>query len=397
MRPRNRTRRRPHALMLSLLLAGLALPGCGEAMEEHEEESIPHSAEVTLSAEQAAAAAIDSFQVAARPLNLLVHTTAVIEPVPDLTAQIPARVAGQVISAQVNVGDRVQRGQLLGAVDAPELGRAKADFLAALADETVALQTVAREQRLFADRITSERRLREAEGDAIRAVAEREAAEARLHTMGLTDADLRAMREEQHYDSRIDLRSPIAGTVTARTAIVGASVSAADALFTVMDLSRVWIHGDLFDTQLQRVRVGQSVIVRTPSYPDRRFEGRVEQIGPVVEPATRSVQVRVTVRNDDLALMPGMFANLEISSDDQTERAIVVPRDAVQRDGAESIVFVVAGPNRFVRRVVRIGAESGEWVAIAEGVVEGEWVVSRGAFILKAEYRRAELGEGGAH
>lgn len=377
-----------------LMAASVAVSGCGPAPAPPVEEEEVH-AFVQLTETQVAAAGIDSVQATPRTMGSGIVVSAVVEAVPDRTTHLSARVEGQLVGVDLNVGDQVSRGARLATIDAPEVGRTKADYLAALAQETVAMSAVERARRLFSDRITSERSLREAEAEATRAVAEREATEARLHVLGLSDPDLDELRQERHYGSTVELRSPLEGVVTFRSATRGASVAPNELLFTVMDLSQVWVMGDLYDTQLANVRTGQMAQVRTAAYPDRSFEGRVEQVGPTVESATRAAKVRVVVANPGLVLKPGMFATLHLAPSQESPAVLAVPRDAVQRDGQDWIVFVLAGPGRFERRVVVPGVEVAGYMAIATGLQEREWIATHGAFALKAEYRRAELGEGG--
>ncbi len=397
MSRRSLARRCPTARRFALLvLAAGFLTGCSGAPEEPAAE-VPHDPFVALTEAQFEAAGIVVVPAESRALPVLIQATAVVEAEPDRTAQLAARVAGRVVSARVNEGDMVERGALLATIEAPELGQAKADFLAALAEETLADQTLARERRLFADRITPERSLREAERAAVSAEARREAAEARLHLLGLSDGDLEVIREEKHYDSTVEIRSPLRGVVTHRAATVGATVEASAPLFTIMDLDRVWIQAEVYETQLARLRTGQPVQIRAASYPDQVVTGRVEQVGSTVDLATRTVKVRVVTANPDRRLKPGMFATVTIDGGAEGSPTVVIPRAALQQDGALSVVFVEAGVRRYERRVVQVQAEAGDWIGVSTGLQPGERVVTRGAFTLKAEFRRAELGEGSDH
>lgn len=377
------------------LLAGV-LTACAQPPEAEPEEAA-HEPIITLTVAQFEAAGIEVVPVERRPLANLIEATAVVEAEPDRTAQLAARVVGRVVSARVNEGDMVERGALLATIEAPELGQAKADFLGALAEETLADQTLARERRLFADRISAERSLREAERAAIGTAARREAAEARLHLLGLSDADLEVLRDEKHYDSAVEIRSPLRGIVTHRAATVGETVEATAPLFTVMDLDRVWIQAEVYETQLAALRPGQSVQIRTGAYPDQVATGQVEQVGSTVDRATRTVKVRIVTANPGHLLKPGMFASVTVDGGPAGAPMLVVPRASLQQDGASSVVFIALGDRRYERRVVQVEAESGDWIGIRAGLEPGDQVVTRGAFTLKAEFRRAELGEGSEH
>lgn len=345
------------ALLLAAALVGLT--ACGpDAPPPEAEETGAHDV-VTLTEAQVQAAELDTATAAMRTVSLPIRATAVIEAVPDHTAILAARVDGRVLRVLVNEGDRVAAGALLATVDAPELGQAKATYLAALAEEQVSQEAAARERRLFREQIVSERVSQAAEGAAIRARAEREAAEARLHILGLSDDDLELLRKEQHLSSTVELRAPLAGIVTRRRGTVGGAVTPTDSLFILVDPSSVWAQVDVYDTQLPLVAMGQQVTVRVNAYPDRSFTGRVDNIGTVVEPTSRAVKVRVALANPGLELKPGMFADVEIETGGAADKApvLAVPSNAIQHDGADQIVFVVLEPGRFQRRVVRTAAE----------------------------------------
>ncbi len=349
---------------------------------------------VALTATQWDAADIDTFTTTLRRLTVPMTTSAVIEAVPDRTAILAARVDGRVTGVFVNAGDRVAAGALLATVDAPELGQAKASYLAALAEERVTGDAVDREKRLLAEQIVSTMVVQAAEGAAIRARAVRDAAEARLHILGLSDEDLKALRSEQHFSSLVELRAPLSGIVIQRRAIVGGAVSPTDSLFVIVDPSVVWAQLDVYDTQLPHVALGQPVHVRIASDSATTFTGRVDNIGIIVEPTSRATKVRVVLANPKLLLKPGMFANAQIETGGTSVDAapvIGVPRSAVQRDGTDQVVFVMIAPGRFERRVVRVALMGGEWVEVQSGLTVGEIVVIRGAFALKAELRRGEL------
>lgn len=380
-----------------ILAAAAASAGCGDDPPATDTDAESHDESVVeLTTEQMHSAGIEIAPVAFRPVVHVIEATAVVEPVPDRTARIGPRVEGRVVWAGANVGDTVRAGAALARIDSPELGRAKADYLAALTGAQVARETADREARLHAERISSEREWREAVAAATRAEAERDAAEARLHVLGLTDEDLEALSSERHYSSTFDVRSPIAGIVVERQAPLGATVAPTDILFTVMDLRTVWVQVDAYDEQLAGLRVGQPVHARTRAYPDRVFTGRIGNIGAVLDPATRAVKLRVELPNADGALKPGMFADVDIevsrSSGDST---LVVPAGAVQQDGGQTIVFVAVGAGRFERRVVTAQPAGHEWVAVAQGLAPGEEVAVSGTFVLKSELRKGELGEGG--
>jgi len=392
------------SLVAALLLVAA---GCRRAEAPKSEAPANHldgDAEevVTLNAAQVKSAGIVTALVESRRELGLLQATAQIEPAADRQARVGARVPGRVVSLGAHVGDRVARGAVLAVVDSPEVGRAKADYVSAIALERVADGTMAREKTLFEKRISAEKDWRDAEAAAVRARAEREAAENRLHALGVADDDLAAVRREGHYTSTVGITSPLAGIVTDASATIGQSVDASAPLFTVMDLREVWIAVDVFERDIEKVERGQTVRVTVSAFPERKFAGIVQGVAATLDAKTRTVKVRVTLPNPEAVLKPGMFATVVImgstsGSEKTSEAAILVPTNALQREGDRSIVFVVKGPGQFAAREVKAGHEADGLVHIEQGLRPGETVVTAGSFVLKSELAKSEMGEGHGH
>lgn len=369
-----------------------------EAKSEHagEKEEGHQKGLIELTPEQVANAAIKTGRVERRSQAGLLEASAQIEAAPERQAKVGSRIEGRITAIRVNSGDRVLAGQVLAVVDSPEVGRAKADYLAALARSNVAAGTAEREKALFEKKITSERDWREAEAESIKARADKEAAENRLHALGVEDADLERLRVAGHYDSTIAIPAPIPGLIVERKVTLGQMVAPADTLFTVMDLGEVWILLDVYERNLSQVREGQEARVRVSAYPDEEFRGRVTNVGAVFEAKSRAAKARVVLANPKGALRPGMFATVTLEGTTGDERTLVVaPSEAVQRDGEDNYVFIPRGDHEFEGRRVKVGRSLGDWTEILEGVSDGETVVTAGSFLLKSEMKKGELGEEG--
>jgi membrane fusion protein, heavy metal efflux system len=169
----------------------------------------------------------------------------------------------------------------------------------------------------------------------------------------------------------------------------------------VGDLSHLWVLLDVPEAHLAAVQQAQPVAIAVQAFPGRRFQGQVEYVGDLVDERTRTVSVRVAVPNPDGALKPGMFATAEVATaagdgKGPVER-LVVPREAVQKVGEETVVFVPAGDNRFAPRVVQLGATSATEAEVVSGLEPGTSVVTQGAFVLKSELSKESLGGGHSH
>lgn len=391
---------------LALAAALFAAPGCrskeapkesgdaahgGEAEGEHADEK----GVIRLTPEQAAAANIQTAKAERKAEAGFLEATAEIQAPPDRQARVGSQVSGRIVTVRVKPGARVKVGTALVVVDSPDVGRGKADYLAALAGSRVADETAERERALHAKKITSEREWRQAESDAVKARAELAAAENRLHALGVPHSDRERIKAESHYSSTMSVVSPINGVVVDVLASTGQTVEPNGTLVTIMDLREVVVAIDIYDRDLAQVEVGQKVRARVEAYPDREFTGHVDSIGSQVEEKTRSVKVRVSLPNPDAALKPGMFATVTLEgTTGETRDRLVIPAAALQREGDEFLVFVPKAdePGEYEPRKVKIARQHGEWAEIASGLAEGDVVVTTGSFLLKSEMQKAELG-----
>ncbi len=388
---------------LPLLAAcAVAVGGCrsketAKAEEPREAASAEEKSEgahaLVLTPEQAKSTGLVTATVEERAVAVPITATATIEPAADRQARVGSRISGRITALRARVGDRVRVGQQLAVVDSPELGRARADFLAALAAANLARETADREKLLFDRKISAEREWREAEAQAIKARADKEAAENRLHALGVTDEELPRMRVEGHLGSTMGITTPIDGIVVEQTATLGQTVDPQNTLFVVMDLRRVWLQVDVYEQDLAQVSAGQTAAVRLKAAPGEELSGVVENVGALVDPKSRTVKVRVVLDNARGILKPGMFATVTIvGTAGEKRRGLYVPSEAVQRLGKEHVVFVSRGENTFEPRRVEVARDGAEWTEIARGLASGESVVTKGAFALKSELKKDELG-----
>lgn len=302
-------------------------------------------------------------------------------------SHVGSRTEGRVVALRAELGARVARGQLLALLESPDVGQIRADEREAEELVKIAEENFAREQRLAAQGISSRKELLDAEAELRRMQASLRSAQTRLQVLGAGHGT----------GGQFGIPAPFAGVIVAREASVGEMASPEDTLFTVANLSRVWIELDIFERDLTRIRVGQSVAVRTAAYPARDFQGRIVYVGSVLDPARRTVRARVEIPNDDGALKPGMFANASIQVGAGGPMVVVVPQDAVQDVEGEKVVFVPGDkPGEFRTRAVEVGETiDGGRITIRSGLSRGARVVTRGAFALRSELAKSEIGEGG--
>jgi len=316
---------------------------------------------------------------------------------PRREAIVSAWIAGQVDTITVRPGESVKTGQRLAQVQSPDLGTAVAAFRTAQARDQAADARLERLKRLEADGVSSRAQVLEAEADHAEAEGALEAAEERLRILGIP-LKFGDPHKGEHFPSRVPVRSPIAGTVLTATASVGERVEPGQALFRVGALDEVWLLLDLYERDLAAVSKGQSVKFSVEAWPGESFEGEVAQVGDWIEPDARTVEVRVVVANPEHKLKPNMFATAQLSADTEVrERGIVLPADAVQQIDGADVVFVEGEAGHFEARNVVVAERTPNRVRLASGLGAGERVVTEGAFTLRSELEKGELGEGHAH
>ena len=189
------------------------------------------------------------------------------------------------------------------------------------------------------------------------------------------------------------LRSPVNGVVLEKNVVAGARFASGDILFKLADLSTVWIQADVAEQDQAILHLGQLAKVTVDAYPGTQFSGRVSFISPVLNPQTRTVQVRVELPNRDGKLRPAMFASVQLATEKSPVAVLSVPVSAVIDSGARQIVLVQATVGRFAPRTVKLGQRTNDYVEVLEGLSNGERVVTRANFLLDAESNlKAALG-----
>jgi cobalt-zinc-cadmium efflux system membrane fusion protein len=221
--------------------------------------------------------------------------------------------------------------------------------------------------------------------------------EEQLHRFGLSDADLKALRPDANEAphraaSHSTLRAPFAGVVTKFDVAVGEVVDTEKELFTVADISTVWVLADVYEKDLAKITRDGSVAVKVDAYPDRTFTGRITHVSDLIDPATRAAKVRCVVDNRDGALKLDMFAKVTLGTVEERQ-AMTVPVDAVQLVDNQPLVFVRQSATRFERKNVQVGRRTEGLVEILGGLADGQAVVGKGSFYLKTALLRERIGD----
>jgi cobalt-zinc-cadmium efflux system membrane fusion protein len=291
----------------------------------------------------------------------------------DVSRSVPVTglAAGRVVDLRAHLGDAVTKNQLLLTMQSPDAAQARADVQKGEADAELAHRNLERATVLSEHEALAAKDFEAAVNADRRAQADLHAAEARLRLLGGGSGE--------QTSPLVELRAPASGTIIEQNVTGGAGVKSLDNspnLFTIADLSRVWVLCDVYENSLAQVRIGDRALVRLNAYPDRPLTARVLNIGRVLDPQTRTAKVRLELPNADGILRPGMFATVVFTSQ-TSERRAMLPATAVLRLHDKDWVFVPAGDHRFRRLEIHAGrvATNGAQQILA-GLHPGDRVVA---------------------
>jgi membrane fusion protein, heavy metal efflux system len=294
-------------------------------------------------------------------------------------AQITAPVGGIVQSVEADLGSRLEEKQMVASIWSAAIAEA-------MSKAVLTHQTLDRERKLRADRVTSEKDLQQAEADHRTACQQ-------ARTLGFSEADIERMKGKPDDPVFLEVRAPFAGEVVERMAVRGALVEAGRTLFALADRSVMWAMLNIPESALDRVRIGQGVELRVESLPGRVFTGTLTWISAEVDEKSRMTRARAEALNPDGVLKARMFAQARILTR-RTEGALLLPEAAIQRIEGKGFVFVKLEEDLFDARVVRLGAKQDGQVEIVEGLRPGETVAVNHAFALKSAFLISRLGAG---
>lgn len=344
-----------HELAVSNLQRKLKLSQMGDTVRRPREEAIKELA-AAQNSEQAAAAALTLAQARAQRLKLL--------------------LADGIAS--------VQQGEEAHAA----LLEAQAKLTQARLDVRVAQTHLAREKRISSSGLLADTEAWEARTEEARA---RESMHHSRELLELLGAGLDA-----NHDNLVTVTSRLAGLVTQRAVARGERVEAGQTLFTILDISRLWIWIDLYERDLATIRTGMGVRIKVAAYPQRTFTARISYVAPELNLESRTVRARVEVDNHERLLKPNMFATVDILSG-RSHPVLAVPTSSLARVENQDVVYVQGEPDHFLRRAVRLGQRDGDWVGVESGLKAGDKVATEGVFQLKSIDLKASTEEGHHH
>jgi len=305
----------------------------------------------------------------------------------ERVARIGASVTGRITDAPGVLGLEVRSGQTLARLDSSELAGVQRNFLKAGLDLELSLRAVERAKLLLSADVIGSAELQRRESELLSAEAELRTERGNLLILGMSGEAIERLENNRAIVPVISITSKQTGTIIERKVTVGQVVQPADLLFTVADLSQVWVVSEVPEELAFGVGVGEPVEVEIPALRDRRIAGKVTFVGSTVNPETRTITVRTTLLNPDRSIKPAMLVTMSIR--EPVRRALAVPSGAVVREANQDHVFVRLQPDLFQLRPVKLAPETANGLRpVLAGVSAGETIVTDGAFHLNNERNR---------
>jgi cobalt-zinc-cadmium efflux system membrane fusion protein len=362
-------------------LVVLLLAGCRRVDKAADAPAYKVDGDVVTFADPAAQAATVTVEPLAQGVEERVRVTGRLAWDEDLTARVFPPVSGRVVRILADLGAPVQAGSVLASLSSPDFGQAQADAARAAADFTASSRALERVRLLLERGAVPRKDVEQAEAEAERARAETERTRTRLALWGGDHG------HPGSVDQSFDLASPLGGVVVERNLNPGQEVrsDATVPLFVISDPRRLWVVLDLMEKNLGEIAKGTELRVKSPAFPDRVFEGRLELIGAALDPATRTVRARARVQNPEGLLRAEMYVAVDLARAEASPH-LVLPARAVIRDGDGRFVFREEAAGRYRRVPVTVGMESEGLVSVVSGLAATARVVTEGSLLLEAAW-----------
>jgi len=382
-------------LVLALSIGGMAagLVACENKQEEPLPTSAPASVQsgsLRLTPEERSRMKLEVVPVRSGMYRAVREFPATVQANQNELAEVTSLIRGRVVKVHVDVGQDIKKGALLAMLHSVDLGVAEGDYLKAGARLHEAEMAHARAMELYDNKAMSLAELQRREAAMKTVRAELREAKNRLELLGVPQKEIDRLDGELTIKADVPIRAPFDGRVIMRNLTRGEVVETDQKLFTVADLSKVWVIANVPEKDVAFVKTDQTVEMIATSYPHAVFGGTITYVGDVLDPETRTMRVRIEAPNPDGLLKPEMFALVRVYADSDPA-VLTVPLAAIQTGLAGKVVFVEQADGAFEVRPVRIGGEYDNHVAILEGVQEGERVVARGSFALKSELEQYKI------
>ena len=333
---------------------------------------------------------VDVKPVEVMPFSETLRVSGKVEFDEQRVARIGATVTGRVTEILAMPGQEIDRGTVLARINSTELGQTQLAYLKARAANELAARAFDRAKILFKEDVIAKADLQRRQSEAETTAAERRAMADQLRVLGMQQEQIDTLGKTGNVNSFAPVTSSIDGTVVERKIVLGQVVQPSDALFTVADLSEVWITAQVPEQEASLLAVDQPMKIEIPALANQRYEGKLVYVGELVSNETRTIPARTVLVNKDRMIKPGMLATLLISGK-PTDRP-VVPAAAVVREDGYDHVFIALGDNQYKLTVVKLGPETNGVRPVLSGLEPGALIVTQQAYHLNTERKKRLSG-----
>lgn len=307
-------------------------------------------------------------------------------------ARVGSPVSGRILRLYAFEGQRVRGGMVLASLHSTDLSDAQLQLIKAQSQQTLAEASVKRAEQLVAADVIGKAELERRRAEQLQASAEAASYRTQLRGLGMSEGQIAHLESVHKLSADYPIVAPRAGTVLDRKITIGQVVEPADEAFTIADLSNVWVAANVPEQEAGTLHRGMEVVVRLPAMPHAEIHGNLSYVAPVVDPATRTVEVRMTLPNPEGSYKPDELATMTLTG--RSSRKLTVPSTAVVRENNKDYVFVSKTPNTFAMREVQFGDEVDDRRVVLSGLGEDERIVTVGAFHLNNQRKQNAIKGG---
>lgn len=379
-----------HSVALCVCITAITLAGCKGKLKEQAAAAAPDPNIVTVTPELS-----ENLKLGvARETEVTgtLEVAAHVETDARRIARVGSPVAGRILRLVVFEGERVKPGTVLATLHSTNLSDAQMSLVKSRSQLELASASVSRAEQLVQADVIGRAELERRRAEQVQASTEVESYRTQLRGLGMTDGQINQLENNHRLSADYPIVSPRAGIVLKREVTVGQVVQPADPAFTIADLSTVWIVANVPEQDAGGLREGMPVQVRVPALPNEKITGRLSYVSPIVDPATRTVAVRMDLANSTGLLKPDELASMTFTG--QAARKVTIPTTAVVREDNKDHIFVQISPGRFLLREVTLGEEQNDRYVIESGVGTAETLVLDGAFHLNNQRKQVTLKGG---
>lgn len=379
----------PVALLFCVLLAG-----CHEGKQAQAKTEVPSGRRnpMAIDVSDTQLQQLKIGPPVSEPVAQSMNAAARVESDATRMVHVSAPVAGRIANIRVLEGQRVHAGDVLATIYSTRLSDAQAAFLKAWSQQQLEKRAVDRAETLLKADVIGSAELLRRRGELDQSNAELAAARSELQILGMPEPAIARLSSTGAMDASANITAPISGTVLERKVTMGQIVESAETVFEIADLSSVWLVADIPEEASGNIRIGDIVEANATAFPDVRIRGRLAFVGAIVNPETRTVQVRMNLPNPNHRYKPDMLATMKLETPAVQKQ--VIPLSAIVRNGDDDAVFVKTGDKSFLLTPVKLGEQTGNERVLIDGVEPRRQIVLDGAFNLNNErLRLAQMGE----